>query len=564
MFKKKIVSCLFLITISILIFTSVQVGVKGQSDCTVIVDSSGGGDYLSIQEGLDMSAPGDTICVRGSTDAGNPRVYNGYLRLNQSHSGTVGNIKTLKADGSVSIQKGASDSRCHAFVINTSISYFTIDGFEITNFDCFAFQFDNDEQSIDNPSQYITLRNLKIHDLGANEPEGSFTGTLLNCQHVLIENVELYRNASGINIGGNSFDVVIRNSSSHDMRHQLDGDGFNASNWGEDEVGTDYHPHNITIEDTNVYNNGEDGFDFKADDVTYRRCRSYNNRARGIAVKGLRQKIVNSLIYGNEKSVSISGWRDSSAAIINSTLISDYATLSYSAYPFVMEAVVINSIFVSPDRTVQILEGHKLFGNNNIYYNSSNDGTVVAYYRELDNGGIGDVIETFYMNDINSGHWSSQLDYYDVGDETDSSSQGINPAFVDLEGYNLQLRSDSTAIDAGIPDYNFTGTNYLPASIIEIPTTDIDGNLRDSNPDIGAYEYGGSPEPTIIPTPTLAPSLNGDLNNDGTVNIFDLVIVGSCFGQDAVGDCARADANGNGVVDIFDLVLVGGNFGEGG
>ena len=56
-------------------------------------------------------------------------------------------------------------------------------------------------------------------------------------------------------------------------------------------------------------------------------------------------------------------------------------------------------------------------------------------------------------------------------------------------------------------------------------------------------------------------SLDGDLNSDGVVNIFDLVIIGSCFGQEAVGDCARADANGNGVVDIFDLVIVGGNFG---
>ncbi|MBU1111070.1 DUF4038 domain-containing protein [Patescibacteria group bacterium] len=60
----------------------------------------------------------------------------------------------------------------------------------------------------------------------------------------------------------------------------------------------------------------------------------------------------------------------------------------------------------------------------------------------------------------------------------------------------------------------------------------------------------------------VSPTTHGDLNNDGVVDIFDLVIVGSCFGQEATGDCARADANGNGVVDIFDLVMVGGNFGQ--
>ncbi|MBU1111074.1 hypothetical protein KKB83_05675 [Patescibacteria group bacterium] len=69
-------------------------------------------------------------------------------------------------------------------------------------------------------------------------------------------------------------------------------------------------------------------------------------------------------------------------------------------------------------------------------------------------------------------------------------------------------------------------------------------------------------EGVSIPTPTPSPSIEGDLNNDGVVDIFDLVIIGSCFGQEAIGDCARADANGNGVVDIFDLVTVGSNFGS--
>ncbi|MBU1111038.1 hypothetical protein KKB83_05490 [Patescibacteria group bacterium] len=77
-----------------------------------------------------------------------------------------------------------------------------------------------------------------------------------------------------------------------------------------------------------------------------------------------------------------------------------------------------------------------------------------------------------------------------------------------------------------------------------------------TSPDIGVYGREGS----LFPTPI--PSVEGDLNGDGVVDIFDLVIIGSCFGQEAVGDCARADANGNGVVDIFDLVMVGGNFGS--
>ena len=56
-----------------------------------------------------------------------------------------------------------------------------------------------------------------------------------------------------------------------------------------------------------------------------------------------------------------------------------------------------------------------------------------------------------------------------------------------------------------------------------------------------------------------APSLKGDVNGDGVVNIQDLVLAARRLGQRGQND---ADMNGDGVVNIQDLVLVAGAFGN--
>ena len=63
---------------------------------------------------------------------------------------------------------------------------------------------------------------------------------------------------------------------------------------------------------------------------------------------------------------------------------------------------------------------------------------------------------------------------------------------------------------------------------------------------------------TYIEAPQLPPY---DVNQDGEVNILDLVAVASQF--NTVGEDLPEDVNGDGTVNIFDLVAIANHFGEG-
>ena len=81
--------------------------------------------------------------------------------------------------------------------------------------------------------------------------------------------------------------------------------------------------------------------------------------------------------------------------------------------------------------------------------------------------------------------------------------------------------------------------------------------------EFGSHVSGKSSEITAL-AHTL-PDLDGeiyiktlrfDINNDGVVNILDLVIVANALGE------SKPDLNGDGIVNILDLVLVSNNFGN--
>ena len=68
--------------------------------------------------------------------------------------------------------------------------------------------------------------------------------------------------------------------------------------------------------------------------------------------------------------------------------------------------------------------------------------------------------------------------------------------------------------------------------------------------------------PTFVSARVIIP-IFGDVNKDGVVNILDLVVVASSFGQTVSEGGNPADVNQDGVVNIIDLVKIAGAFGDG-
>ncbi len=57
---------------------------------------------------------------------------------------------------------------------------------------------------------------------------------------------------------------------------------------------------------------------------------------------------------------------------------------------------------------------------------------------------------------------------------------------------------------------------------------------------------------------TARPAVDGDINTDGTVDIFDINDVSAHWSQSG----PAGDANGDGIVDIFDINLISSNWAQ--
>ena len=155
---------------------------------------------------------------------------------------------------------------------------------------------------------------------------------------------------------------------------------------------------------------------------------------------------------------------------------------------------------------------------------------------------------------------------------SNQSQQGLNPqrvktnavskyqvAFVDLQGGVVVAAGDQLLVEL-----KGEGGKEVVASQTQIITlADIRKGFAVINlqlPEKPELEVSESDGEVKVPGTSLQPQLTGDINGDGMVNIFDLVIAAGSLGKTGVG--IMGDVNEDDAVNIFDLVIVAGNFGK--
>ena len=139
---------------------------------------------------------------------------------------------------------------------------------------------------------------------------------------------------------------------------------------------------------------------------------------------------------------------------------------------------------------------------------------------------------------------------YNSGGATMSNTipaSGNTPGFVNYAAEDFHLAAASACINAGATTW--PGQASTTATLQPIQPLLYEPRPTDSHIDTGAYEY--------------VPPLVGDINQDKTVDVLDLLALAATWGKSTggVGFDPQSDLNGDGTIDVVDLLILADNWG---
>ena len=364
-------------------------------------------------------------------------------------------------------------------MILNGVSYARLEDLEITHDEQAAGEsafFRDGIQAYDQSMRHVVFRNLYIHHLD------EFGLNLQDVEDLRVMDCQIEYCGFGA-IGGPAgteggwrqvrIDGCRFAFSGH---YYQGGDGTNRPYDRPDGFGIEASAGPVEIVDTRSEHNYGDGLDSKAFNTLIQRCIVANNSCDGVKLWGAGSRVENTLIYGRgDGNPEPSPWSaivihsqatNAAFSIVNVT-VDDFLGGNYLVHAQYDDAVPVrvtirDSIFraTGAGSSLWFRDCITLTAENNVFYAPSTDAVVIHGPTE------------YTANDLASLGTGNRY-----GDP-----RFVAPGWGVVGDYHLQ--ADSPAIGTAERIY------FLP--------TDLEGRLRDAEPDVGAYEFGSE-----VPTARL-------------------------------------------------------------
>lgn len=423
--------------------------------------------WRSPAYGAQQLAPGDTLVLL----PGRYVLSDFETDILRPTSGTASAWVTLRGEGEPRPVLAGRDNLLTAIDLS-GVQYVRLEHLEITH-DAQAtgeaLWFRDGIEVLGAPAAHLVLQDLYIHHVD------EFCMNLQDVQDVQLLNSRLEYCGFGALGGpageaGGWRDVTIRGCSlSWSGHYYQGGDGSTRPYDRPDGFGIEPSAGPVLIEGTRAEHNYGDGLDSKAANTTIRRSLVANNSCDGIKLWGPGSRVENTLIYGRgDGNPEPSPWAavviapeeqaNAQFELINVT-VDDFLGANYVMYvqydhPTVPTRLTLRNVIFSargPESPIYLSPATVLMADHNLFYFPKNDVLIT-------HGG-----KTYTCTDLGSLGQGNLC-----GDP-----RFVRVAWGAVGDYHLQ--AGSPAINAG----NATGA----------PHEDLEGRVRDAQPDIGAYEY---------------------------------------------------------------------------